>query len=411
MRVLLSTYGSRGDVQPLAALGLALQALGVEALVSAPTDAEFVELLEPSRRAAGAGLHARAPMDRDGETVEACACPSWRPRWSRPNSMRSLRRPRAAMRSWRPACSRPWPPRSRWPRSWASAFVYATFCPLILPSPHHPPMAYPGWPHPPEMTDNLALWELNAQAMNALFGEAVNTHRLSIGLPTVGQCARSCLHTSSLAGVGPGPQPMVADRPCRHRADRRLDPAGHASAPGRAGGIPRRGCSRPIYIGFGSMAMHTAPDAARVADRGGPGAGPPRDPRPRLGGACRDRRPGGLLRRRRGQPAGAVSRGSRRSCTMAAPERPQRPHAPARLRWWCPKLPTSPIWPAGSPNWASARRTTARVQTVDRSSAALSMVLAPETRERAAAIAKAIRSDGAMIAAEMLVAAIHGGSR
>ena len=45
MRVLLSTYGSRGDVQPLVGLGLALQALGVEALVSAPADAEFAELL------------------------------------------------------------------------------------------------------------------------------------------------------------------------------------------------------------------------------------------------------------------------------------------------------------------------------------------------------------------------------
>jgi UDP:flavonoid glycosyltransferase YjiC (YdhE family) len=46
MRVLLSTYGSRGDVQPLVALGLALQSKGVEALVSAPADAEFVELVE-----------------------------------------------------------------------------------------------------------------------------------------------------------------------------------------------------------------------------------------------------------------------------------------------------------------------------------------------------------------------------
>jgi vancomycin aglycone glucosyltransferase len=46
MRVLLSTYGSRGDVQPLVGPGLALQELGVEALVCAPTDAEFVELLD-----------------------------------------------------------------------------------------------------------------------------------------------------------------------------------------------------------------------------------------------------------------------------------------------------------------------------------------------------------------------------
>jgi vancomycin aglycone glucosyltransferase len=45
MRVLLSTYGSRGDVEPMAGLGVALQALGVEAVVSAPPDEEFQTLL------------------------------------------------------------------------------------------------------------------------------------------------------------------------------------------------------------------------------------------------------------------------------------------------------------------------------------------------------------------------------
>jgi vancomycin aglycone glucosyltransferase len=43
--------------------------------------------------------------------------------------------------------------------------------------------------------------------------------------------------------------------------------------------------------------------------------------------------------------------------------------------------------------------------------APLTKALAPETRKRAAAIAKTIRSDGAMIAAELLVAAIRRGSQ
>eukprot|EP01042_Synura_sphagnicola_P033358 gene33358-42844_t len=46
MRVLLSTYGSRGDVEPMVALAVQLQALGAEAVVSAPADQEFAELLE-----------------------------------------------------------------------------------------------------------------------------------------------------------------------------------------------------------------------------------------------------------------------------------------------------------------------------------------------------------------------------
>ena len=44
MRVLLSTFGSRGDVQPLLALAVALRARGADARVSAPADQEFVEL-------------------------------------------------------------------------------------------------------------------------------------------------------------------------------------------------------------------------------------------------------------------------------------------------------------------------------------------------------------------------------
>jgi len=44
MRVLLSTIGSRGDMQPLVALALALRALGHEARLCAPPD--FRELSE-----------------------------------------------------------------------------------------------------------------------------------------------------------------------------------------------------------------------------------------------------------------------------------------------------------------------------------------------------------------------------
>ena len=45
MRVLLSTYGSRGDVEPMVALAVRLRALGAEVRVCAPPDEEFAELL------------------------------------------------------------------------------------------------------------------------------------------------------------------------------------------------------------------------------------------------------------------------------------------------------------------------------------------------------------------------------
>jgi vancomycin aglycone glucosyltransferase len=38
MRVVLSTYGSRGDVEPMAGVAVRLQALGAEVWVCAPPD-------------------------------------------------------------------------------------------------------------------------------------------------------------------------------------------------------------------------------------------------------------------------------------------------------------------------------------------------------------------------------------
>jgi vancomycin aglycone glucosyltransferase len=45
MRVLLSTYGSRGDVEPMVGLAVQSRALGAEIRVCAPPDEEFAELL------------------------------------------------------------------------------------------------------------------------------------------------------------------------------------------------------------------------------------------------------------------------------------------------------------------------------------------------------------------------------
>src|SRR5208283_2361015 len=37
-------------------------------------------------------------------------------------------------------------------------YVYASYHPAILPSPHHPPLAYAGRPFPPGVIDNRVLW-------------------------------------------------------------------------------------------------------------------------------------------------------------------------------------------------------------------------------------------------------------
>ncbi len=62
MRVLLSTYGSRGDVEPMVGLAVRSRVLGAEVRGCAPPD--FAELLA---RAAGAGRPAVAPGGARGD--------------------------------------------------------------------------------------------------------------------------------------------------------------------------------------------------------------------------------------------------------------------------------------------------------------------------------------------------------
>lgn len=45
MRVVLSTYGGRGSVEPMVALAVRLRELGAEVRVCAPPDEEFAQLL------------------------------------------------------------------------------------------------------------------------------------------------------------------------------------------------------------------------------------------------------------------------------------------------------------------------------------------------------------------------------
>src|SRR5262245_30218733 len=71
MRVLLTSWGSRGDMEPLAGLAIGLRELGAEVRVCAPPDDEFAALfaragvtpipLGPSTRSIAAGLKAPSP--------------------------------------------------------------------------------------------------------------------------------------------------------------------------------------------------------------------------------------------------------------------------------------------------------------------------------------------------------------
>ena len=185
-------------------------------------------------------------------------------------------------------------------------YVYVTFQQLMLPSPRHPPLMYPGRPFPPERTD--------AKSINAMFCEALNAFRVSIGLPPVADVrayvrddvigTRPWLATDPILDpwqqapdldvVQTGAWILPDERPLPADLEAFLD----AGAP-------------PVYIGFGSMPMQST-DVARVAIDAIRAHGRRAVGCPRLGRPGPDRRPGRLHQCRRGQPPGIIRPGGRR---------------------------------------------------------------------------------------------------
>lgn len=193
MRILLSTYGSRGDVEPLAALGAALQAHGVEARVSAPADAEFTALLA---RAGVPLAPAFAPVREWAKEMinrSRSASPEDRARLISGQAAEIVARQYEALSAAAEDCDAVVAfglfPSCAAARLVAEQrgmrYMLGTFCPIWLPSPHNRPHEYPGHPLPAGVTDNRRLWELDIRTKNALFGEAINGHRASLGLSPV----------------------------------------------------------------------------------------------------------------------------------------------------------------------------------------------------------------------------------
>ena len=143
-------------------------------------------------------------------------------------------------------------------------YVYASYYPTHLPSPHHQPPQYVARSFPPNLIDNRVLWDLNAQNANALFGPTLNSYRASIGLPPVdnvfGYAYTDHPWLAADPTLGPWQEPadlevvqtgawlLLDERPLSAELLAFLD-----------AGTP------PVYVGFGSMPLRVSKDIARVA--------------------------------------------------------------------------------------------------------------------------------------------------
>ncbi|QXE38499.1 glycosyltransferase [Streptomyces sp. GMY02] len=406
MRVLLSTYGSRGDVEPLVALAVRLRELGAEVRVCAPPDDDFAQ------RLAGVGVPLM-PFGRSARALTTAA----------PSSSSAADLPRraaemitgqfdavtAAADGCDALVATGVMPAAAGARSVAEKLgirsVYVTFQKLTLPSPHHPPLAYPGRPFPPEVTDNRVLWDLDARSIDALFGEALNMNRESVGLPPVDNVRdyvigdRPWLATDPLLDPWQEPADLdVVQTGAWFLPDERPLPAGLVAF--LEAGEP------PVYVGFGSMPMHHSADAAQVSVEAIRAQG-------RRAVVARGWADLALIDDRDdchvvgevnhqalfGQVAAVVHHGGAGTTTTAA-----RTGAPQVV---VPQAVDQPYWAGRVAELGIGTAHDGPTPTFESLSAALKTALTPATRDRAAAEAATIRPDGTTVAAKLLLDAVQ----
>ena len=262
MKVLLSTIGSRGDVQPLLALALELRALGHESSLCVPPNfKEWVDSfglrcvpIGPDvRRFAAAATTGKPGAVRGGvakmstKQAHQLAAPTVREQFRVLNeAARGCDLVIAATALQIAARSVA--------ENLAIPYVFVAYCPTVLPAPDHPPLPKRGLRYPPWLPSvvNRVLWALDDRRVDAMFLATLNDERAKLGLAPVDSVQRhifterpwlaadSTLAPASgrsrLHIVQTGAWMLPDDSPLPDELERFL-----------ANGEP------PVYLGFGSM--------------------------------------------------------------------------------------------------------------------------------------------------------------
>lgn len=262
MNILLATAGSRGDVQPLIALSLALKAAGHDILLCAPPEHEdWVKSYACSYRAVGSNVMAYIEKHGDTRSIKA---------------LRGLIRflqgeigiqthglieildeydadiiigsslllgaGTAAEVHHRPYC-------------------YIAFCPQIFPSKHHP-MIHIRNHHLPGWINRLSWWGFRKLDMNFNYRRIINEERRRLGLPPISGVYRHILNNHVIVAsdelLGRVPPDVVQDFTqigyCHLQQQGTLPP--------ELRGFLDSG-SPPVFIGFGSMPAETPLECTR----------------------------------------------------------------------------------------------------------------------------------------------------
>lgn len=254
MKVLLSSIGSRGDVQPIIALALELRARGHEPrLCVAPNFKAWVESfgltclpIGPDLKRTG-GSVPKGPVPKlSAEQLQQLASatvlgqfPILEQAAQGCDLIVAAGSLQLATRSIAESLKIP--------------YVFAAYCPAVLPSANHPP-AKLGDHYPQSATPeaNLALWEEEEQSWNSLFRDPLNDERAKRGLQPVASVPRHIFTDRpwlaadpSLAPAGPTTELHITQVGAWRLRDERPLPD-HVQK-FLSSGEP------PVYFGFGSM--------------------------------------------------------------------------------------------------------------------------------------------------------------
>jgi vancomycin aglycone glucosyltransferase len=401
MRVLLSTIGSRGDVQPIVALALQLRELGQEVRICAPPDfgewigtlrIPFVPVGPEVRQTAAPKAAALAPTTPEQfrrlmEDTVAGQFETITPAAKGCDVLVAGMALQFALHSVAEQMGIP--------------YVYAAWCPITLPSPHHAPPPLPSRGQPPRdgTADNRTLWIEDAKPWNDHWGAAINSYRAAAGLAPVSDVRSHIFTDRPWLAADPILAPwletadldVVQTGAWIHQDQRRLSPELEAFLDA---GEP------PVYFGFGSMraphdvgqAMIQAARAAgrrAIVSRGWAGVSVP-DNEPDCA-SIGEVNVQALFRR----VAAVVHHGGAGTTTTAALAGAPQVVVPQMYdqHYWAKRVHELGIGTAHAPGAPTAESLTE----------ALSQTLQPDVRARASAVAASVRTDGAETAARRLI--------
>jgi len=400
MRVLLSTIGSRGDVQLVVALAVKLKELGQEARICAPPDfRESIETLGISFVPVGP------------EVRQTAVRPTATQASSSPEQFRQLMEDTVA---------------GQFEAITAAAkgcdvlvagmalqfalhsvaeligipYVYAAWTPITLPSPHHAPPTLSREQTPADSAaDNRVLWIEEAKRWNDRFGPAINACRASAGLALVTDVRTHIFTNRPWLAADPtlGPWPETGD-PNVFQTGAWILPDQRPLSPQLQAFLDAG--EPPVYFGFSSMRVpqdlgEVMVKAARalgrraIVSRGWAGVALPDEGPDCL--SIGEENLQALFRR----VTAAVHHGGAGTTTIAAQAGAPQVVVPQIYdqHYWAGRIHHLGIGTAHAPGGPTA----------DSLTEALSRTLRPDVAVRARSVAASIRTDGAEVAARRLI--------